>query len=83
MDVVLDDPERGLEAAYAVVRVEGDNKETVLSGPIVHRPSAQVEELVTEALKWAKGKIVNIYRDSAYLYYAIDIWPVGQEQDSG
>ncbi|XP_039670590.1 uncharacterized protein LOC120567688 [Perca fluviatilis] len=80
---------KGLKAAYAVVRQQvyaavrqkrGPAHETVVAGKITDKPSAQRAELkaLSEALKWGKGKIVNIYTDSAYahgvIHYELSRW---------
>ncbi|XP_039978810.1 uncharacterized protein LOC120787181 [Xiphias gladius] len=68
-------PQEGLKAAYAVVRQTGNCFEKVKVGQLQGKESAQLAELqaVTEALKWAEGKVVNIYTDSAYVVGAIHV----------
>ncbi|KAK2920637.1 hypothetical protein Q8A73_000122 [Channa argus] len=64
----------GLKAGYRVVRrTKEDQYEVVSAGVVTKQPSAQTAELeaMIEALKWAKGKRVNIYSDSAYVVGAV------------
>ncbi|XP_026161355.1 ribonuclease H-like [Mastacembelus armatus] len=62
-------PTEGLKAGYAVIREAEEGFEVLKAERLRERPSAQLAELkaVTEALKWGKGKRINIYTDSAYV----------------
>ena len=68
--------EHGNVAAYAVVEQTHEGKHTTRTSGIIPQPaSAQLAEIValTEALKLAEGRKVNIYTDSAYGHGAIHV----------
>ncbi|XP_053194179.1 uncharacterized protein LOC128378637 [Scomber japonicus] len=68
-------PTEGLKAAWAVVRTTPAGFETILSGKVKGKESAQLAELqaMIAALEWSEGKSVNIYTDSAYVVGAIHV----------
>ncbi|XP_036816756.1 uncharacterized protein LOC110528531 [Oncorhynchus mykiss] len=66
--------EDGNVAAYAVVQQLPDGSHVTLESAIIPQPaSAQLAEIIglTQALKGAEGKTVNIYTDSAYAHGAV------------
>lgn len=68
--------EEGNIAAYAVVQQLSDGSHITLEAAIIPQPaSAQLAEIIglTQALKKAEGKTVNIYTDSAYAHGAVHI----------
>lgn len=66
------DEKEGLNATYVVVREENGRRVTEKEGVLWAQQSAQCAELkaVIEALKLGKGKRVNIYTNSAYVFGA-------------
>ncbi|XP_028277278.1 uncharacterized protein LOC114446062 [Parambassis ranga] len=62
-------PNNELQAGYAVVRRKENEFEVVCQEEVTERQSAQRAEVLAmiAALKWSKGKRVNIYTDSAYV----------------
>lgn len=61
--------ETGLSSAYAVVQATDTGFCTVEARAIAGKQSAQRAEIIglTAALKYAAGKVVNVYTDSAYV----------------
>lgn len=78
------DEKEGLKAAYAVVKEDQGQMETVKVERLQGTQSAQRAEVVAviEALKWGQGKTVNIYTDSAYAVSAVHV-ELGQWQRAG
>lgn len=68
--------EEGNIAAYAVVQQLPDGSHVTLEAAVIPQPaSAQLAEIIglTQALKRAEGKTVNIYTDSAYAHGVVHI----------
>lgn len=69
-----DEKER-LKAGYAVVSKRGEQLEVIKAAKLEGQQSAQRAEVVAliEALKYAQGKRINIYTDSAYAFGAAHV----------
>lgn len=78
------DPSEGLKTGYAVVKGVGDQLLVEKSGTLEGPQSAQRAELIAviEALRLGKGKRVNIYTDSAYVFGAAHV-ELGQWRRAG
>ncbi|XP_039896552.1 uncharacterized protein LOC120739002, partial [Simochromis diagramma] len=78
------DPSEGLKTGYAVVKGVGNQLHVEKSGTLEGPQSAQRAELVAviEALRLGKGKRVNIYTDSAYVFGAAHV-ELGQWRRAG
>lgn len=78
------DQTEGLKTGYAVVRGVGVQLHVEKSGTLEGLQSAQRAELVAviEALRQGKGKRVNIYTDSAYVFGAAHV-ELGQWRRAG
>ncbi|KAL4007999.1 hypothetical protein ACER0C_001851 [Sarotherodon galilaeus] len=78
------DPSEGLKTGYAVVKGVGNQLHVEKSGTLEGPQSAQRAELIAviEALRLGKGKRVNIYTDSAYVFGAAHV-ELGQWRRAG
>lgn len=78
------DPSEGLKTGYAVVKGVGNQLHVEKSGTLEGPQSAQRAELIAviEALRLGKGKRVNIYTDSAYVFRAAHV-ELGQWKRAG
>ncbi|KAL3978874.1 hypothetical protein ACER0C_019936 [Sarotherodon galilaeus] len=78
------DEKEGLKAGYAVVSKRGEQLEVIKAAKLEGQQSAQRAEVIAliEALKYAQGKKINIYTDSAYAFGAAHV-ELGQWKRAG